>query len=461
MRPYFNKWQDHFCNYFPASVTGINATDCATYHGNKNGPMSVSPVVPGPDTDIAKDFLAAGNQFGIKVVPDPFNPTYQALGTYMYAQHSLANRANPNDINSTRTRESTYTGYLTSAVRSRPNLDLVFGAEGRELIFNTDLQAFPGVARLLGVSIAAGSKPKAIGVKYYLPGDEIRVVFARKHMVLCGGVEGTIKFLQHNGIGPADLLNSLNITVRANNPYIGQRITAHAAVAMSFKTKIPIPINPSNSGKSVVMQISSPTNNGFPDIEVEMYLGGVVNSFDFALTGTDSSYFTDYSPTGLYPYISVFVEVVDPVNRGSINVTSDRFEDPSQVEYGWSKGFDYGTSADYNKTMYGFKKMREAFLGNNTFSNKYIVQEHQPGTQANAAAQFNSDLFYSAYNQHSIYHTNGGVSLGKATNSAGLLNGVTGLSVCDNSVLPYSPNGNPSSTMFALCEYIADKIKTY
>jgi hypothetical protein len=56
---------------------------------------------------------------------------------------------------------------------------------------------------------------------------------------------------------------------------------------------------------------------GWADIEVEVDLGIVVKSFDFALTGTDPLYYTSGNAQGLYPYISTFVEV----NSSVVDVT--------------------------------------------------------------------------------------------------------------------------------------------
>jgi len=458
MRPYFNKLQDHFCNYFPQSVTNISATECATYHGVKGGPMTISPPQPGSDYEITKDLFTAGPQIGVRAVSDPYNPNYQT-GSVMFPTHSFHNRDDPNDIASRRTRESTWTGYLPASLRkSRKNLDFRTDAEGRSLIYASDLRLFPGIAARLGLLFGWGdtSIPKVVGVKYEEDG-EFKIAFAKRHVVLSAGVEGTPHFLQANGIGPADLLTKLDIKVVADNPAVGQNIAAHQAVAMVFYAKngTGIPVGPGNQGQTAKMLLSTPFNEGFADMEVELLFGLAVRSLDTAFVGLDKLYLqTPRAANGFFPFAATLVEVVNPTWRGSVNITNKRFHANSAVDYGWpADAASYAGSVDYRKLTWGFGKMREIFLGNNTFAQKYFANgELVPGKET-------TDLFHAAQTQHEIYHLTGGMNIGTATDIKGQVKGIRGLSVCDNSLLPHPPNGNPTTTMLALCEYVADQIK--
>jgi len=48
-----------------------------------------------------------------------------------------------------------------------------------------------------------------------------------------------------------------------------------------------------------------------------------------------------------------------------------------------------------------------------------------------------------------------GTSSSSCVNLYGQVNGVNGLSVCDNSILPSPPDGNPTATVLAVCAKIA------
>lgn len=73
-------------------------------------------------------------------------------------------------------------------------------------------------------------------------------------------------------------------------------------------------------------------------------------------------------------------QVVDPQWRGSVNVTSKVFHSPSQVDYGWpADAGAYAASEDYQKLSYGFRLIRDIFLGDNSFAEKHIESEIVPG----------------------------------------------------------------------------------
>jgi len=456
VRPYMNKWQDHFCHYLDPNVTGINEADCLRYHGEKGGPMSLSPPSRGRDYDTAKDFFKATPEFNFNAVPDPYNPAFQH-GDYAFPLTRFHNRANPYDINSTRTRDSTWTAFLPASLRNaRRNLNFEWEAQARELVFLSDLNPIQRV--LLGYSAISAGKPKAVGVAY-LKDDAIKYVFARKQIVLSAGIEGTPKFLQLNGIGPADLLTANGIKVVANNPAVGQNLAVHQAVALSFQTKMPVPTSTNSNGDVINLIMTSPYNQGFPDMEVEVGFGIFVRSIDPTLTGLEEPYLTTpASPEGYFPFMSAIVTVTNPTFRGTVNITGPKYTSPSQVNYGWpSSAQDYAGSVDYQKMTWGFERVRGIFTGNNSFANKWVQSELSPGPSPLPDSV--RDLFYSAQFQHSVYHLTGSASLGKATDLNGRVNGVSGLTICDNSLIPHPPNGNPSSTMMALCEIIAEKVK--
>jgi len=361
MRPYFNKLQDHFCHYFSPAVTGITDEECTKYHGVKGGPMTISPLVRNnSDNQYVIDLKAAIPSVGIRVVPDPYNPEYQT-GDTVWTNHAFHVRSNPNDINSRRTRESTWTGYLPASLRaSRRNLVYQFRAEGRNLIFLSDLSRREA-SRFGFDRSAPNAATKVVGVRYEFD-DEFYDVYARRHVVLSAGAEGTPHFLQHNGIGPADLLNRYGIPIRAVNNHIGQNLAAHAAIPLAYVANQPIFTSPdSSNGQFFKGHLTTPLAEGFPDIELEFFFGLVIRNFDSPLTGPDQLYLTTPTVNGAYPFLSVSVEVVNPQWRGSVNITGDKFSFPSSVDYGWPSDPNvYATSQDFAKHQYGFAKHRSA-----------------------------------------------------------------------------------------------------
>eukprot|EP01117_Protostelium_nocturnum_P012424 TRINITY_DN458_c0_g1_i3.p1 TRINITY_DN458_c0_g1~~TRINITY_DN458_c0_g1_i3.p1 ORF type:complete len:600 (+),score=170.50 TRINITY_DN458_c0_g1_i3:238-2037(+) len=453
--PYFNKLQDHFCHYIPN--LGISAANCTAYHGKPGGPMSISPPSYADTSfEAINDLKRAAATLGVREEKDPFNPQIQ-FGSYIYDHPTFRNRADNSDANSTRTsRESTWSGYLPQSVRdARPNLKFQVDSKVVELIYQTDL---PGGDFLFG-----GAKPKVIGV-IYLKDNLRHTVFARKQVILSAGVFGNAELLQLNGIGPASLLQSKGIPVVVDNQFVGQNIAAHQATLLMFLTKIPVEFNSANGGSTIKWHLRSPSAVGaHHDMEIEMLNGYAVESLDRTQTGAGRNSFKYASRTRLNPYrnpfLSLLVENVEPEVRGSINITDNKMGVPLNFDLKWPSTMQsYNTSSDYKKIKWAYQLLRDVFK-NKAFADKWVEAELIPGPPQDGDTQDYTDLLSSAYTQSSIYHITGGMDLGRATDTQGRIKGVDGITVCDNSLIPYPPNANPTTTMLALCEYVADKLK--
>lgn len=74
---------------------------------------------------------------------------------------------------------------------------------------------------------------RAVGVQYVQDGKESYAAAARE-VVLCGGVFGSAQLLMLSGIGPADDLRALGITVAADLP-VGCNLCDHLAVALRWR----------------------------------------------------------------------------------------------------------------------------------------------------------------------------------------------------------------------------------
>ena len=94
--------------------------------------------------------------------------------------------------------------YFTAASK-RPNLKSAAGVlVERVLLFDKD----------------DGSIPTARRVQYVQDGIT-KFTTARKETILCCGAFQSPQLLELSRIGPAELLNSLEIDVTYNNPYVG------------------------------------------------------------------------------------------------------------------------------------------------------------------------------------------------------------------------------------------------
>ena len=67
--------------------------------------------------------------------------------------------------------------------------------------------------------------PQAVGVVYRRNGED-KEIKATKEVILSAGTLGSPHILQHSGVGPADLLKSLNIALVKNLP-VGENFHDH------------------------------------------------------------------------------------------------------------------------------------------------------------------------------------------------------------------------------------------
>ncbi len=71
-----------------------------------------------------------------------------------------------------------------------------------------------------------------------------------------------------------------------------------------------------------------------------------------------------------------------------------------------------------------------------------------------------ANIVYLKYSHQPFYHLTSSCRMGKCTDLNGNVNGATGLTVCDNSLLPEIPDANPTKTMLAMCREVVRRVLT-
>lgn len=108
------------------------------------------------------------------------------------------------------TRVSSARGYLTSTVRSRPNLTIVAETEVDKVLFEG--------SRAVGVAVRNGSN------SYH--------VRAREVVLTCGAIH-TPALLQRSGVGPGEVLRDLGISVLADRQGVGRNLSTHPMLSIN------------------------------------------------------------------------------------------------------------------------------------------------------------------------------------------------------------------------------------
>ena len=84
---------------------------------------------------------------------------------------------------------------------------------------------------------------RAVGVEYVRGRGAARQVRAGE-VILCGGTFNSPQLLQLSGVGPADLLGSLDITVVADLPGVGANLQDHLEVYIQYGSRLPVSMQP-------------------------------------------------------------------------------------------------------------------------------------------------------------------------------------------------------------------------
>lgn len=382
------------------------------YHGETtdphargyHGPVSVRQN-PHPTQVSLKFSQAIVNATGFPFVLD-YNDPNTPIGASPKLQ---ATQSGPNGA----LRVSSATAFLNKDVMSPKG----YGIHGRKLLIHFESTALR--------TIWEGNK--AIGVEYLQDG-KIKQVFAKKGVIVCAGLFSS-PFLLHSGIGPASLLQSLNIPVIFDNPNVGQALADQPGVPVVFTS------NPSDTPLGAK--------------------NGIFDSISFlpAPGGDSTIREVRFSVINSIPGISLaLVDLIQPKSRGSITISSadplvppvinfGMFDDPDDLAL-YLQAFqiyvnNINTAVQAIDPLYQLIIPDPAILSDPTALTDYIK------TAVNSNQSFQSHCRMAPFDQ-------GGV-----VDSTGHVYGVQNLIVADDSIVPVAMDGATMASAYLIAENIA------
>jgi choline dehydrogenase len=336
-------------------------------------------------------------------------------------------------------RASTARGYLDQA-RARPNLTIVTHALTDRILFEGKRAV--GVAYLKGESNAV---------------NEAR---ARREVLLCSGAIASPQILQRSGVGPAELLRSLDIPVVQDLPGVGENLQDHLEVYVQYACKQPVSLYPALQWWNQ------------PAIGAEwMFLGtGVGASNQFEAGGFIRSRAEFEWPNLQYHFLPVAINYngSNAVNehgfqahvgsmrspsRGRIRLTS---RDPRQHP---SILFNYMSSEqDWQEFRDGIRLTSEIMA--QSALDPYRGRELSPGSACQSDAEL--DAFIREHAE-TAYHPSCSCKMGDddmaVVDGQGRVHGLEALRVIDASIMPLIVTGNLNAPTIMMAEKIADKIR--
>jgi choline dehydrogenase len=336
--------------------------------------------------------------------------------------------------------------FLRPQCYGRPNFEMWTMAHVVKLVIEKDAD---GAQRCTGVEVQAGS--------------ERIVAQATGEVVLSAGSIGTPQILQLSGIGPADLLQKHGVEVLVDSPGVGANLQDHLQIRAVYKVQGVKTLNTlANSwlGKAQIGLEYAFKRTG-PMSMAPSQLGA------FTRSSADQPYPNiqyHVQPLSLdafgqplhnFPAFTASVCNLNPTSRGTVAITSNRFQDAPAIAPNY-----LSTDADRKIAADSLRITRN--IVNQPALAKYQPQEYKPGIQFQTdeeLAKLAGDI------ATTIFHPVGTAKMGAANDPTAVVDShlrvrdgqvlVRGLRVVDASVFPLITSGNTNSPALMLAEKAA------
>ena len=302
---------------------------------------------------------------------------------------------------------------------------------------------------------------RCIGVAFRQNGVD-REVRAAREVILSGGTVNSPHVLQISGIGPAEHLRSIGVSVLHDLPGVGANLNDHYVVRVSHRVRNAVTINQLARGARLMREAVKFATRGNGALTFGVTSAMVfcrsregLSSPDLQLLFTPAS----YAQQGVFrqlerePGMTVAVCPVRPESRGTIMAQS-----PDPLQYPAIRPNYLSAPSDLRVLISGIDQTRKIF--SQPAMAPYTVEETVPGPSIASEAQFAEFARNAGTN---VFHPVGTCKMG--TDPMAVVDprlrviGVSGLRVIDASIMPAVTTGNTNAPAIMIGEKGAQMIK--
>ena len=342
-------------------------------------------------------------------------------------------------------RWNTAKAFLRPTCYARANFELWNKAQVSKLIIETQAN---GEKRCTGAQVWTGL--------------EMVEVQATREVILSAGSIGSAQILQLSGIGPAALLQGVGVEVQHDLPGVGANLQDHLQIRSVYKVKGAKTLNTlANSlwGKAMIGMEYAFKRSG-PMSMAPSQLGAFTKS-DPSQAHANLEYHVQPlsldafgEPLHSFPAITASVCNLNPTSRGTVNITSPRFEDAPAIAP------NYLATAEDRKVAADSLRVTRRIMSQDAMK-PFAPEEFKPGVQYQTdeeLAKLAGDI------ASTIFHPVGTTRMGRDDDPMAVVNGrlqvrgIAGLRVVDAGVMPTITSGNTNSPTLMIAEKAAQWI---
>ena len=413
----------HCLPYFRKSETRAKGAD--DYRGG-DGPLNVSTGAC--KNPLYNAFIEAGQQAGYGFTADMNGHRQEGFGPMDMTTHKGR-------------RWSTAMAYLRPALK-RSNLTLWPETLARKVLFDQ-----------------SSGKPRATGLEVKRNG-QVHQLRARREVILCGGAINSPQLLQLSGVGHAEHLQKLGITVVADRKGVGENLQDHLETYVQYACKEPITLYSATSPlaklKIGIEWLLFGTGLGGTN---HFESGGFIRS-EAGVKHPDLQYhflpmavrYDGSAPTAGHGF-QAHVGPMRPTSRGHVRIQSANPEDAPIIRFNY-----LSTEQDRKEFRAAIRLTREVFM--QKAFDRFRGEELSPGPQVQTDEEIDAHIRASA---ETAYHPSCSCRMGHddmaVVDGQGRVHGVQNLRVVDASIMPIVVSGNLNVPTIMMAEKMADAIR--